>query len=270
MVVANYTSLLLTARELSDIRLQKKGLTGNSFQATENNDGFNSATGQPLVNKRVKTLRDEDEEYDFMMSYFEKLRGQNLEVKEAVEKASYKPDLGEGSSTRAMTDPGGDPVDILNQGDDVNIKINPKSNEGIENFYINLSMSESSNDSKKRRINKDGREYGGELMFGDARIMDYMRATGAAFEMDEFVDDPLLQKEVGLWHIKDIDNEIAKIKNIPVKFSNQNGLRAVAHLGGITGMKKFISSGGKYNKKDELGTDLMKYYIKFSSKVGDK
>ena len=121
MVVANYTSLLLTARELSDIRLQKKGLTGNSFQVTENNDGFNSATGQPLVNKRVKTLRDEDEEYDFMMSYFEKLRGQNLEVKEAVKKASYKPDLGEGSSTGAMTDPGGDPVDILNQGDDVNI-----------------------------------------------------------------------------------------------------------------------------------------------------
>ena len=30
-------------------------------------------------------------------------------------------------------------------------------------------------------------------------------------------------------------------------------------------MKKFISTGGVYNKKDELGTRLMRYYIKFSS-----
>ena len=93
----------------------------------------------------------------------------------------------------------------------------------------------------------------------------YMEDTGAEFDMDAFIDDPMLQKKVGAWHIKDIDKEIAKIKNIPVNLSNQNGLRAVAHLGGIEGMKKFISSNGVYNKKDELGTELMRYYIKFSS-----
>lgn len=201
---------------------------------------------------------------DFMTAAFNKVVASNQTLAEQME------GLTEGSSTSAMTGPNNKPLDILNKGDDIDVKIDSESNEGIENFYADLSMSESSSDSKKRRVNKDGTEYAGELQFGNDRLMDYMRATGAAFEMDEFVDDPLLQKEVGAWHIRDIDKQIAKIKNIPDKFSDRNGLRAVAHLGGITGMKKFISSGGEYNKKDELGTNLMKYYIKFSSKVGDK
>jgi len=216
-----------------------------------------------IMGRRNTVSADEGAE-DFMTAAFNKVVASNQTLAEQMA------DLTEGSSTNAMTDPDGKPLDILNKGDDVSIKINPNSKEGIENFYTDLSMSESSSDSKKRRVNKDGTEYAGELQFGNDRLMDYMRATGAAFEMDEFVDDPLLQKEVGAWHIRDIDKQIAKIKNIPDKFSNQNGLRAVAHLGGITGMKKFISSGGEYNKEDELGTNLMKYYIKFSSKVGDK
>jgi|TARA_R110001606_G_scaffold141052_1_gene280198 hypothetical protein len=216
-----------------------------------------------IMGSRRKVQADPDQD-DFLTQYFKNVYASNLTLQEQLSNSE------EGSSTSAMMGPDNKPLDILNKGDDINIKIDSESNEGIENFYADLSMSESSSDSKKRRVNKDGTEYAGELQFGNDRLMDYMRATGAAFEMDEFVDDPLLQKEVGAWHIRDIDKQIAKIKNIPDKFSDRNGLRAVAHLGGITGMKKFISSGGEYNKEDELGTNLMKYYIKFSSKVGNK
>ena len=45
---------------------------------------------------------------------------------------------------------------------------------------------------------------------------------------------------------------------------SRDGLRAVAHLGGKAGMKKFVRSGGEYNPEDELGSSLREYYEKFS------
>ena len=45
---------------------------------------------------------------------------------------------------------------------------------------------------------------------------------------------------------------------------DRDGLRAVAHLGGKGGMKKFVQSAGKYNPSDELGTSLQDYYDKFA------
>jgi len=44
---------------------------------------------------------------------------------------------------------------------------------------------------------------------------------------------------------------------------NRNGLRLVAHLGGITGMKNFVNKkleGKEYNPKDDFGTKLQDYY----------
>ena len=46
---------------------------------------------------------------------------------------------------------------------------------------------------------------------------------------------------------------------------DRDGLRAVAHLGGKSGMKKFVQSKGYYNPADELGTSLQSYYDKFSA-----
>ena len=48
---------------------------------------------------------------------------------------------------------------------------------------------------------------------------------------------------------------------------NRDGLRAVAHLGGIGGMKKYVQSKGEYNPSDQLGTSLNNYYNKFSGDV---
>ena len=249
---ASYVKTLLTAREEAEQRLGSAYKFRGAIVDLDND--ASKLAGSALVPRREQTEEEIDD--DFLGSTFNRIYADNRSLSDVLQ--------GEGTSTRAMTIDG-KPVNMLNRSNNVGVKINPKSDEGIEKFYSALLMSESSNNTEAKRINKDGREFGGEGQFGMARLQDYMEDTGAEFDMDAFIDDPMLQKKVGAWHIKDIDKEIAKIKNIPVNLSNQNGLRAVAHLGGIEGMKKFISSNGVYNKKDELGTELMRYYIKFSS-----
>ena len=51
------------------------------------------------------------------------------------------------------------------------------------------------------------------------------------------------------------------------KAYDRDGLRAVAHLSGKTGMKKFVRSKGDYNPQDTLGTSAQDYYDKFSGDV---
>ena len=48
---------------------------------------------------------------------------------------------------------------------------------------------------------------------------------------------------------------------------DRDGLRAVGHIGGLSGMKKFVRTKGKYDAKEELGTSLSKYYAKLSSGI---
>ena len=111
---------------------------------------------------------------------------------------------------------------------------------------------------------EDGRRFVGLLQFGKARLTDYKRDTGAKFTQDEFKKDLKLQGEVSVWHINDIDKTIDSIIDNSA-FKNRDGLRAVAHLGGKTGMRKFVESNGEYNPEDELGTSLLDYYMKFSN-----
>ena len=106
----------------------------------------------------------------------------------------------------------------------------------------------------------------GLLQFGEARLKDYQAATGKKFTQDEFKADEALQDEVAQWHIADLDKAIDKLGD-KAKAYSRDGLRAVAHLGGKTGMKKFVQSAGKHNPSDELGTSLQVYYDKFSSKT---
>lgn len=67
----------------------------------------------------------------------------------------------------------------------------------------------------------------------------------------------------------DIQNTDKAIANTPGAGAyDQNGLRAVAHLGGVGGMQKFIESNGQYNPADSNGTSLSDYYHKFSGNGG--
>lgn len=111
---------------------------------------------------------------------------------------------------------------------------------------------------------KDGRRFVGKLQFGEARLEDYKQSTGRTFTQDEFKSDTALQDAVAEWHFKDIDKAIDAL-GVNTEGYDRDGLRAVAHLGGKTGMRKFVQSKGEYNPEDELGTSLQSYYDKFSS-----
>ena len=82
--------------------------------------------------------------------------------------------------------------------------------------------------------------------------------------MSDFKQDPALQERLVRWHINDIDEAIDALGDKSSEYS-RDGLRAVAHLGGKAGMKKFVQSKREYNPSDELGTSLQEYYEKFSS-----
>lgn len=49
---------------------------------------------------------------------------------------------------------------------------------------------------------------------------------------------------------------------------DRDGLRAVAHLAGVGGMKEYVRTKGAYNPSDELNTSAQDYYNKFRSGGG--
>lgn len=109
----------------------------------------------------------------------------------------------------------------------------------------------------------------GLFQFSDDRLTDYMNDTGASFTTEEFRLDPNLQRDVFAWHIADIDRAIERGGFLDQGY-DLDGLRAVAHLGGIGGMRQFVRSGGQYNPSDaepgsnRKGTRLSDYYNLFS------
>ena len=130
-------------------------------------------------------------------------------------------------------------------------------------FLNKLAMSESSGDPNAEITIKDGRKFTGALQFGAARLADYKTASGKHFTQDEFKADSALQDKVAAWHIADIDKAIDALGDKTSQY-NRDGLRAVAHLGGKGGMKKYVQLKGSYNPADELGTSLQDYYDKFA------
>lgn len=111
----------------------------------------------------------------------------------------------------------------------------------------------------------------GRLQFGQARIQDAINAGAlpAGTTPQAFMASPELQKRAEAWHFSDIDQKIQQngfdkligqsINGVPVTV---DGLRAVAHLGGTEGMKKFVESGGRYNPADRNGTRLSDYFAR--------
>ena len=132
-------------------------------------------------------------------------------------------------------------------------------------FLDQLEASESSGKADAEITIKDGRRFVGKLQFGKARLQDYQKATGTTFTQDEFIKDAALQDKVASWHIANLDKAIDALGDDAADY-DRDGLRAVAHLGGKSGMKKFVQSKGGYNPADELGTSLRSYYDKFSNR----
>ena len=83
-------------------------------------------------------------------------------------------------------------------------------------------------------------------------------------ELGQFKQDEALQDKVAAWHFSDIDKAIDKLGDATNEY-DRDALKAVAHLGGIGGMKSFVRSKGEYNPEDQFGTSLQDYYDKFVS-----
>ena len=132
-------------------------------------------------------------------------------------------------------------------------------------FLDQLEASESSGKADAEITINDGRRFVGKLQFGKARLQDYQKATDTTFTQDEFIKDTALQDQVAAWHIADLDKAIDALGDAAADY-DRDGLRAVAHLGGKSGMKKFVRSKGEYNPADELGTSLQSYYDKFNNR----
>ena len=131
----------------------------------------------------------------------------------------------------------------------------------MKSFAMKLKSSESSGKSDAQIELDDGRKMTGSYQFSDARLKDFMKAEGMEFSTETFKRKPKLQEKVFEWHMKDIDSTIDKLDKSATM--SRDGLRAVAHLGGKTGMKKFFKTKGKYNPADKFGTKLSDYYNKF-------
>lgn len=141
----------------------------------------------------------------------------------------------------------------------------------VNDFLEKLGMSE--NSGRWSGTNPLG--YTGKWQFGDGRIADFNRATGRDIRRSQLDGSPegiALQVELAKWHISDIDRVIQEEGFLEMGYS-LDGLRAVAHLGGIGGMKKFVQSGGEYDPHDGYtkadgtkvkGTHLSDYYRRFS------
>ena len=140
------------------------------------------------------------------------------------------------------------------------------------NMLTNLGESESQGLGGYNAQNSEG--YVGKYQFGDARLTDFRDATGKDFTMEQFKDSPALQEEVVQWHQKDIsdyadDTGLDEYKGQTINgvLINDDSIMAMAHLGGKSGMRQFIESGGEYDPADSNGTTLSAYGMKFSGQL---
>ncbi|MGH0000109.1 hypothetical protein ACQU0X_08515 [Pseudovibrio ascidiaceicola] len=137
-------------------------------------------------------------------------------------------------------------------------------NSDVQTFIGKLAGSESAGNYNS--VNTLG--YTGLLQFGQPRLDDYNNAHGTSYKLKDLIDNQQLQDALNIWHVGDIDRVIDENGFLNRGYS-RDGLRAVAHLGGIGGMEKFVEARGGYNPKDDYGTSLMDYYNKFSGPSTD-
>lgn len=113
--------------------------------------------------------------------------------------------------------------------------------------------------------------YTGKYQWGPDRLADFNKAMGTDYTLEEFRQNPTLQETAQAWHEQDVldyamDNGLdyyfgKSVAGVPI---TPESVIAMAHLGGKSGMRQFIESGGEYNPADAFGTSLSDYGQKFS------
>ena len=129
---------------------------------------------------------------------------------------------------------------------------------------FNNALARSESGGNYSVVNDEG--FGGKYQFGQPRLDDFNRANGTRYSVAELVANPQLQEIVQDWHVGDIDSFILQNglegaigQNINGTVLTRDSLRAMAHLGGKEGMRRFVSTGGQYNPSDSNGTSLSDY-----------
>lgn len=148
----------------------------------------------------------------------------------------------------------------------------PPSPETGSALPASLNVSESGGNwqAQNDAVGSGGqRGHFGRAQFSQARLQE-AAAAGAIPQgttPEQFMRSPEIQKAAENWHFGSIDRAIQsngfdrlvgqRINGVPITVE---GLRAVAHLGGEQGMKRFVETGGAYNPSDANGTSLMDYF----------
>jgi hypothetical protein len=112
----------------------------------------------------------------------------------------------------------------------------------------------------------------GEWQFAESTLkyLGFRKITLKKFRADPFIFPRELQTEalkalirVNLIYLKDYEHYKGEsVKGILI---TKSGLIAASHLGGAGSVKKFLSSGGRVNKKDVFGTSVSDYLKNFST-----
>jgi len=110
----------------------------------------------------------------------------------------------------------------------------------------------------------------GEWQFKESTVhyLGYKQVTLKKFKKDPDVFPPELQRKVlvslikvNMALLKDYEQYIGDtISGVTV---TKSGMIAAAHLGGARSVKLFLTSGGKLDRKDTLGTAISNYMKKF-------
>jgi hypothetical protein len=143
-----------------------------------------------------------------------------------------------------------------------------------------MVMSESSNNANASFTDSKGRTFAGELGMGQQRLDDFKAATGVAYTPADMATLTEAQKkELSDWHFGDIESWLDSsgvseyvgqdvVVNGETIQITADGIAGMAHLGGKTGAKTFLESGGQSNPGDELSTKLSDYLAKFQGGSG--
>jgi len=205
---------------------------------------------QGLMNRAMEeTQAPQEDMLNIVSKYLADIKGQAPELEKEISRLSEESPVQEAMAMGAPRRP------------------NPQD---IGDFESRLIQAESSGRSGVQITATSGgrkQTMTGLYQFSEGRLTDYKRSTGADFTVEQFRNNPDLQREVFKWHISDIDRVIDN-NNLLEKGYNRDGLRAVAHLGGVGGMLKYVRTKGKYNPHDAeegkpKGTSLSDYYNLF-------
>ena len=111
----------------------------------------------------------------------------------------------------------------------------------------------------------------GEWQFKESTIhyLGFKQVTLKKFKKNPEIFPPALQRsalesliKVNMALLKDYERYIGKtINGVTV---TKSGMIAAAHLGGAKSVRLFLTSGGRLDKKDTLGTAISNYMKKFS------